>query len=361
MEYVHQNLIAVRFSVVGGGSGFTAPQIMSRSFNGTVNATLSASPIAIWLNSGAQWRVNSILQGSTATQRWETPSSTGVVNFSRISPAYYRQSFVSLGYAIAGGGSGFTPPRINVTSFGERLNIALNSSVWVDYGTLYGYPQMLEGSNNVERWSANSVNGTILSQSSITARYETQYFAHIEQQPAGGGSVAPVSGWYNASTVLSLSASSDPGWKFITWMGTGGEPYSGNSSSKSLVLNSPISEVATFYPGFTISSGPGGSVEYSFNGEGGTISSGGSTTIFVPPLTEVSLSAPSSSFFDLFSNWQGVINSGRESVTVQIASPQTIRATFGFNYLIVLVVVIAVVLALAAGILSILKRHRSKK
>jgi len=361
MEYIHQNLIAVGFSVVGGGSGFTAPQIMSRSLNGTVNATLSTAPVAIWLNSGAQWRVNSILQGSTTTQRWETLSTAGVVNFSRISPAYYHQSLVSLGYAITGGGSGFTPPRINLTTFGQRLNIPLNSSVWVDYGSSYFCPQMLEGANNVQRWIGNSTNGAILSQSSITASYQTQYFVEVEQQATGGGNVAPVSGWYNASTVLSLSATSDPGWKFINWIGTGPEPYSGNSSSKSLILNSPITEVATFFPGFTISSGQGGSVTYSFNGKVGTISSGGSATIFVPPLTEVSLSAPSSSLFDLFTTWQGVINSGRESITVQVDSPQTIRATFGFNYLIVLVVVIAVVLALTAGVLSILKRYRSKK
>ena len=220
---------------------------------------------------------------------------------------------------------------------------------------------MLDGSKNVQRWIANSVDGTILSQGSITARYQTQYFVNIEQQSTGGGNVGPVSGWYNASSLLRLSAVSDPGWKFVGWVGNGAEAYSGNASNTSLTLNSPISEVATFYPGLTISSGQGGSVDYSFSGKVGMIRSGDSATIFVPPLTEVSLSAPSSSFLDLFTSWQGAINSGRESVTIQVDSPQTIRAIFGFNYLIVILVVIAVALALTAGILSILKRYRSKK
>ena len=288
-------LIAVGFNVVGGGTGFTAPQIVSRSLNGSVNATLSTVPVTIWLNTGARWRVNSILEGSTPSQRWETPVSAGLVNLSNIFPAYYHQSFVSLGYSIVGGGSGFTPPRINLTTFGDRLNIALNSSVWVDYGSLYSYPRMLEGSNDFQRWIANSINGTILSQGSVTAKYQTQYLVDIDLQSAGGGNVAPASGWYNASSVLPLSAVSDPGWKFIGWSGKGAEPYSGNSSNVSVILGSAITEVATFYPGFTISSGPGGSVVYSFDGKVGTISGGSSTTIFVPPLTEVGLSATSSS------------------------------------------------------------------
>ncbi len=359
MDYVHQNLIAVGFNVVGGGTGFTAPQIVSRSLNGPVNATLSTVPVTIWLNTGARWRVNSILEGSTPSQRWETPVSAGLVNLSNIFPAYYHQSFVSLGYSIVGGGSGFTPPRINLTTFGDRLNIALNSSVWVDYGSLYSYPRMLEGSNDFQRWIANSINGTILSQGSVTAKYQTQYLVDIELQSAGGGNVAPASGWYNASSVLPLSAVSDPGWKFIGWSGKGAEPYSGNSSNVSVILGSAITEVATFYPGFTISSGPGGSVVYSFDGKVGTISGGSSTTIFVPPLTEVGLSATSSSL-DLFTSWRGEINSGRESITVLVDSPEAIRATFGFNYLIVLVVVIVAALVLAAGIFSILKRYRSR-
>jgi hypothetical protein len=361
MDYVHQNLIAVGFSMVGGGSGFTAPHIVSRSLNGTVNATLSTAPVAIWLNSGAQWRVNSILEGSTASQRWETPVSAGVVNLSDIFPAYYHQSFVSLFYAILDGGTGFTPPRINLTMFGERLNIALNSSVWVDYGTPYNYPQMLEGSNNVQRWIGNSVDGMILSQGSITARYQTQYFVNIEEPSIEGGNVGPISGWYNASSLLRLTAMSDPGWKFVGWVGNGTASYSGNVSNTSVTLNSPVSEVAAFYPGLTISSSQGGSVDYSFSGKVGTVGSGDTATIFVPPLTEISLSAPSSSFLDLFTSWQGAINSGRESVTIQVNSPQTIRATFGFNYLIDILVAIAVALALTASILSILKRYKSKK
>ena len=111
MDYVHQNLIAVGFSIVGGGSGFKAPQIVSRSLNGTVNATLSTAPIAIWLNSGAQWRVNNILEGSNASQRWETPVSAGYVNFSDILPVLLSSKFCVTGFCTTWRGFGLYPSK----------------------------------------------------------------------------------------------------------------------------------------------------------------------------------------------------------------------------------------------------------
>ncbi|HYB04695.1 MAG TPA: hypothetical protein VED17_09545, partial [Nitrososphaerales archaeon] len=231
LSYYHENLVAVGFSVVGGGSGYSSPELQASALNTTVRQMLSLDPANLWLNAGAQWRVDSILNGTTATQRWITQNSEGVVSQSEILPIYYHQSLVSLGYSVLGNFTGFVSPQVNWTFFGLPKSIVLNSSrsVWMDYGTAYSFPEMIDGEIG-ERWIADSEsNVTILSQSSVSTVYQTQYLVNIVQPREGGGTILSVPpGWYDQSQNIALISKSDPGWKLGAWSGTGAGSYSGN-------------------------------------------------------------------------------------------------------------------------------------
>ena len=340
LPYYHENLVAVGYSVIGGGGGYSSPELQATVLNSSVRQVLSADAANLWLNVGAPWQVNPTLSGTNESQRWITLTPHGVVTEDEILPVYYHQSLVALSYGVLGNASGFVPPFVNLASFGALHSFLLNSSrsIWIDYGTVYSFPDEINGSTG-ERWIATSqVNVTISSQSAVRAEYQTQYLVDIVQPRDGGGRIFSVpSGWYDQSQNISLTSESDPGWKLDAWAGTGEGSYSGNSSAATLSVNSPIFETAIFYPAFTIVAGPGGKVTYSFDGNSGAVSDGKNVTIYVAPLTEISLVATSQTSLNLFTNWHGALDYPSSSLLLQVRAPESISASFGFNYPLVLV------------------------
>jgi hypothetical protein len=301
--------------------------------------------------------VNYLLAGSNSSERWEALTFTGIVSGGGISPQYYHQKSYEFDYSISGGGSGYFPPQVNVTTFGTQASFVSNSTYWVDYSTRYSYPAILSGSDSNERWVSNSTSGTILSEDHVLARYQNQYFVTIDPlNNASGGTISPSSGWYNAMLEASLSASSDPGWKFVGWLGSGESSYTGNKSLATITVTSPVKEEAEFYPGVTISTGTDGSVTFSSQSHSGIIRGGSSTTIFVPPDSQIFLSASPSSVFELFSGWKGTINSGRQALPILVDAPESLNANFGFNYVIVITAVAAAIIVFSAVIFAIAKR-----
>jgi hypothetical protein len=175
---------------------------------------------------------------------------------------------------------------------------------------------------------------------------------------ATGGTVTPFSGWYNASVRAYLTASSNSGWKFFGWLGKGASAYTGNETGAMITVNSPLREEAEFYPGVTISSGAGGTVFLNWQSQRGNVQSGGSRTIFVPPNSQVLLSASPSSLFEMFNGWNGSIDSGRQSDSFLINQPVSLGASFGFNYVLLMVSAIAVILILSGVVFVILSRRK---
>lgn len=361
--YFHEDFVEVGYTVIGGGSGYSPPELESLALNYPLEETLSNLSANLWLDNGAPWYVSSILNGSTSIQRWATPESSGVVSEYEIYPAYYHQNLVAFEYSVEGNDSGFNPPIVNWTYFGTIGRAALNSSryVWCDYGTPYSYPGLaVIGAG--ERWVADSnPNGTILSQAVVAVKYQTQFYVTIEQPRYGGGAIlSPASGWYNSSATIKLISHSTPGWSLGSWSGAGLGSYSGNSSgAATITVDSPLTETATFNPAFTISSGSGGTVSYYYDGRSGIIYGGHNVTISVPPLTEVGLTASATSSLGLFTSWHGAIGSASKSLLIQVRYPEKIDAVFGFNYPIILLSIVALVGAISVAVLSIYRRRRT--
>jgi hypothetical protein len=86
----------------------------------------------------------------------------------------------------------------------------------------------------------------------------TQYY--LTMNAGTGGSVSPVSGWYNAGTNLNISATPSGGFTFSGWTGSGTGSYSGANNPASISMNGPITETANFNGGIfvTVQTSPAG-------------------------------------------------------------------------------------------------------
>ena len=76
------------------------------------------------------------------------------------------------------------------------------------------------------------------------AVWTTQYYLSMEA--GGGGTVSPVSGWYDAGSRVTISATPSSEYDFVGWDGGGLGAYSGTLSGYSLIINGPISQIAEF-------------------------------------------------------------------------------------------------------------------
>lgn len=96
-------------------------------------------------------------------------------------------------------------------------------------------------------YSANPVNVTVGdSWVALTPIYTIQYQLTIY---ASGGIVSPQSGWYNAGSKLTISATpATSGYMFHDWSGCCSGSYSGPQNPAHIVMNGPITEIGYFIP-----------------------------------------------------------------------------------------------------------------
>jgi hypothetical protein len=75
-----------------------------------------------------------------------------------------------------------------------------------------------------------------------TATFTTQYFLTTAANPAAGGSIAPASGWFNAGTVVPVSAAANSGFQFTGFSGA----LTGTATPQNVTINAPASVTAAF-------------------------------------------------------------------------------------------------------------------
>ena len=86
----------------------------------------------------------------------------------------------------------------------------------------------------------------------VTFNSVTQYQLTLSTSGKGkvsaktGPTIAGDTGWYDAGTVVTISAKADRGSTFESWTGSGSGSYSGKSNPASVTMNAPITELATF-------------------------------------------------------------------------------------------------------------------
>jgi hypothetical protein len=348
-QYYQQYRVAFGYQ---SGSGGAPPQITYFEFG----ARQIAPPgTQVWADAGSQYEYQNPLQGSTSEERWYSKDPSGTVaSPGAITAVYYTQYLVTFDYSVLGGGGGSSPPVVDYTSLGEGATAVANASVWADSGSAFSYPSVVRGSNAQGRWVLESkipraVEGSVV----VDAVYQHQFYVAVTSAEPAGGTASPLSGWYNATQTLTLSASPSPGWRFEDWVG----PYSGSANSTTLSVDSPFNETAVFYPGVTIRAGGDGDVVYSYGTTSGTVPSGTSATVYFPVGAEVQLSARPSLFVYSFEGWSGAASNRSARISLAVSAPASIEAEYGYDYASIGSLALVIVAAVGGAVYAASRRR----
>ena len=250
-------------------------------------------------------------------------------------------------------------PRVSYASLGSPKIVQANNTVWADAGCKYSYQMLPNDSISNERWigTASSEIGIITSSATMKVEYYHQYYITIDVSSSSGGSVSLRSGWYNASSTLSLAETGNPGWEFEGWVGNGTGSYSGSQLIANITISAPITEIATFYPGLAISSSGGGMVRYAYGSASGTVQSGKSITLFLPTGTNLSLSASPDPILNSFHQWSGGSLGDSPQTSIVASGPLTVKASFDYNLQNIDLIALAAV-ALVCVLLLVVRREK---
>ena len=321
IQFYEQYQVTVQFSVQGGGTPPTAPEITADSLGSPSSVALSTSGTAAWFDVGSSFSFTSVINGTSQTERWvgDGQSATGFAN-SQILP------FSDVGLP------GETITGIYTHQFYARL--AANDA---NGGTVTGITHLPNGS---------------------------------DRNLTGG------QGWIEDGIALSVTASASPGWQFESWTGSSPGAYAGTNSSFETEVTGPVTENATFYVQLTVAADTGTNIAYSFTVQSGStnpeatccavmqtgsVQAGTSKTLYIPPGSNVTLRESPSIFVYSFGSWQGtgLVNATKPSVALVVDSPSAVTGTSSYNYPVILGAAVAVAVLMLAG--SLLTRNRRKR
>jgi hypothetical protein len=140
------------------------------------------------------------------------------------------------GLALNVDGAGCTTPCSFLWNSGDTHVISASSTVAGSAGTQYIY-------SNWSDSGAMSHSITVPSSSiTYTANFAIQYFLNTTSSLAVGGSITPISQWYNSGSSVSVTASSSGGYSFTGFSGA----LSGVTTPQNVIMSAPQSVTASF-------------------------------------------------------------------------------------------------------------------
>ncbi len=93
-------------------------------------------------------------------------------------------------------------------------------------------------------------NITATTSTNVPFSYQQQYYLTTASNPALAGIVSPASGWYNSTSKVTITETSNNSSttreQFINWTCTGTGCYSGTNATATITMDSPITETANY-------------------------------------------------------------------------------------------------------------------
>ncbi len=176
----------------------------------TLFPTTSAQ--AIWAVRLSQVSVQSTIVGKPGEQ-WSLQTSEWTINSVNQVPSpilYYHQYQVTLGYAVKGGGTGYSAPTITCLQYGVPAPTQLSPLTWVDAGPSCSYPLILPGSNQDERWAIPTPTAPVNEAGPVSVTYLPQYLLRITYSIIGGSPNPPTVTGVSFTTSSTVPLSSSP-------------------------------------------------------------------------------------------------------------------------------------------------------
>jgi hypothetical protein len=190
LVYYHQYLVDFAYSVVGNGTEYSAPTVSFKAFGAATQGSQG------WVDAGSDYNYTNPLSGSSAVERWSSPTAVGLVSGAgTITAKFYHQYAFVLSFSVLGGGI-YSGPVVNYSSFGspETEQLATTrSTVWADASTGWGLTPLLPSSTSGERWmTAATSSGTAEAPMETNFVYYHQYLGALHYSIKGTGGSPPV-------------------------------------------------------------------------------------------------------------------------------------------------------------------------
>jgi hypothetical protein len=179
-----------------------------------------------------------------------------LLNITVLKSTFYISLNPNSGTVHAGGSTSFTataysniaPQTVNWSySAPQGVSVSLSSQT-----SGIGQPITVTASVSSNAVFNGSVPITIFANSndsfSANATYTLtpQFYLTMSANPSSDGSTSPASGWYNAGSVVTITATPNTGYKFAGWTGSGTQSYTGSNNPATVVMDSNIEETASF-------------------------------------------------------------------------------------------------------------------
>jgi hypothetical protein len=251
-NFLAQVTMTVSYSVLGGGSGYSAPTFNYVQGGQSKTYTLTTSATQISVDSGTSWSVSpNPLTGSGSSERWYLGGTlSGTASATTWIFSFYHEYLQTVSYSVAGGGSGYSAPSYTANRFGLSAPQTLTTTAtgyWYDSGSSWSVTNPLSGSTGSEQWATSqSTSGTVTSAQTTVFTYQNQYYLTMQASPSIAGTVSPTSGWQNAGAPVSITATANSGYGFASWTGSGSGSYSSTNNPATVTMNAPITETANF-------------------------------------------------------------------------------------------------------------------
>jgi hypothetical protein len=250
---------ASQFQVTFASSGLGADatgNLVSYSVNGGAASSIGVSGGSILVDSGAivTYSFNTVASSNTGEQ-YQLVSVTGPASGFTVSGpttltgnyvTQYEVTFSSSGLAADASGNLVTFSVSGGSYSGATSPISVSGGyIWVNNGAsvTYSFVNPVMSTNTGEQYRFGSVTGltspiSVSGACTVTGNYVTQYKVTFVVSPSGGGSTSPSGSnvWENAGS-LSISASANSGYSFLSW--------SSNTGSITITSTSSASTTAT--------------------------------------------------------------------------------------------------------------------
>ena len=212
----------------------------------------SVTPPTGWFNSGQSVQIQATAAGGYAFTTWTgtgTGSYSGTdnpVNVTMNAPISETAAFKEIvqvtvqtnpaGRSFSVDGTPYTSAQSFTWDRGSNHTIATTTPQG-DASTQHVW-------NNWSDTGALSHSVAPTGDTTYTANFTTQHY--LTMNGGTGGSVTPPSGWFNNGQTVQIQATTDSGYSFGGWTGSGSGSYTGSNNPVDITMNGPITETASF-------------------------------------------------------------------------------------------------------------------
>jgi len=227
-SYYLQYTLTSSYEVLAGHSP-SQPVLNFTSYGGGERIASMESPVTVWADAGSNFAMNVLLQGSSGTERWvSTGDTSGTLDSPTvITPVYYHQYLVQIGYSLQGNGSPGAPVLTFVSlGVGQTLTPSYQA-LWADGGSRLLLTEALAGAPQGARWElGNQVPGVVSAPIRENVTYYLQVEATITLQVNGGGNLTATYGALTRFVFTYLGRPMSPEVQNATYWLDSGSPWS---------------------------------------------------------------------------------------------------------------------------------------